>query len=403
MLFSFLRRPLIGVIDFPEPGEHFRGRIRLKGWVLSRKLADTTLAVLLDGQPVAAEIQRQPRPDVLAAYPWADPGQPQPGFTAEVSTESIPLGRHEIEVQAEAHGRRMVVGRREIRIVGEEVVPSPLLFIHIPKTAGTSLTTYLEKQYPNDTVCLHAENLVFSRPERARQEAMNCNLMSAHLVIETLDRYFDTRRFKKLTVFRRPERQLISHLAWIRRLGDLARKAELARHPEYIQEAVRRLDRLGTVAFLQTLTVEENRLLDNCQSRYLLPQGTRGVTEDMAEMALQQLAEIDLVGITEKLDDFLLLLAYRMGWEPPREAPRVNTGSRKALEQFENEEKGLDAEIARLTRLDRIVYAAAEEKFNQAFGAMLRELGFNEDPDPDREILRKAIVRTVRGGSPGSG
>lgn len=397
-MISSLSIPPLGKIDSPEPDSPFRYRIRLRGWVLSRNRFMPGLHVRVDGRPVTARIRRTSRPDVLQAYPWARKRQPRPGFSAEISTQDLTPGDHEVAVWARFLTYKHLVDRRVLRILSDDETPDPLLFVHIPKTAGTSLTSYLTTHYLPDAICQHMENHLPGKWRLRRRAPVACDLMTAHLEIETLDRLFDTRRFRKLSVFRQPERQLISHLAWIRGLGELDRQADLEEHPGYVQSAVRRLAALGPAVFLENLTTEESRLLDNCQTRYLLPQATRSVDESRLEEALARLEKIDLVGTTERLDDFLLLLAHRMGWAPAPQAPRLNPGRPEALARFDNAGEDLQRQIARLTRLDRRVYAAAEEKFSRAFGAMLQELGLDGEPEPDRVRLRKAIEAANQSG-----
>jgi hypothetical protein len=261
----------------------------------------------------------------------------------------------------------MKLSARTIRLAAAEEIPHPLLFVHIPKTAGTSLTAYLERQYPADTVLLHAENRVFQGSPEENRRLGDFRLLSAHLEFETLERLVDVERHLKITVFREPQRQLASHLAWIEGLGAPGKRAELAQMPEYIRSAVERIGRLGHAGFLDALTPPEARLLDNCQTRYLLPQATVDVDESLLPGALERLERFSLVGTTERLDDFLLLLAQRMGWEPPEAAPRLNAGSRERLEGLAPAGE-LEKPFERLTRLDRAVYAAAAARFERDFG-----------------------------------
>lgn len=384
-------KQLFGAADCPQAGQLFRATIRVQGWVLARAGGDVGIEILVDGQPVAVRIRREIRPDVHRACPWARRRQPVPGFWAELPVETLAPGAHTIAVWAEASGRRALLAQRTCEIEVPGTGPAPLLFVHIPKTAGTSLVAELTRHYPTDAICLNVENLIREgSPEEVRLLS-RFDLVSAHLEFETLERLLAPSRFTSLSVFREPEQQLVSHLGWIRQLGDPDRDVELAAHPGYIRAAVARIDRLGLAGFLDTLTDEERRLLDNCQARYLLPQATVSAEERHLESALARLQQIDLVGVTEKLDDLLLLVAFKMRWNPPRQTPRLNMRREKSPKDSEAVSEALATRMDPLTRLDKVVYAAAAARFQRQFDDMLVQLRLDGVPDPKRTRLRAAI------------
>ena len=89
-------------------------------------------------------------------------------------------------------------------------------------------------------------------------------------------------------------------------------------------------------------------------------------------LALQALDGIAFAEVSERMDDTLAALGALLGFAPPPRAPRVNElgtriaagdpGFRPVRPEALSDE--VEAELDRLTKLDRVVYAAAVRRFD---------------------------------------
>ena len=85
---------------------------------------------------------------------------------------------------------------------------------------------------------------------------------------------------------------------------------------------------------------------------------------------MDALTSMDFVGITEDMDGSMAVLGGMLGFDPPAKAPRVNitprldTGGTLSGEGLHAPiTRRVTVQLARLTRLDCLVYEAAYERF----------------------------------------
>ncbi len=246
------------------------------------------------------------------------PDAPQAGYRLEVA--SSPGERYQIEIELES-GKRWKLA--ELRLHQHE--QPKLLFMHIPKAAGSSVNRFLAGHYSRSKHVVHIESDPDwqQNPDRIRQ----LDFISGHVPLPQLARKLNLDDYRKLTVLREPYAQLASHLAWIRRLADPGEEQRLERHPGYIQALSRKLsaiefsDPASLRSLISGLNESETRLLDNCQVRYFTAVAQdEHVSPLNLEQAVQDSAIFDLIGNADAVGDFLEAIARDMGWAPPRQA-----------------------------------------------------------------------------------
>ncbi len=241
-----------------------------------------------------------------------------------------------------------------------------LLFLHIPKTAGTSLNSYLEAQFdPADTE-LHIENHILGQPKESFDFLNEKNLLSAHLKYDTLKNSLDLEKFFTITLLRDPIRQTLSHLSWMKHIGFPENKKKFDNHPDYIKQIVGRMHTLSWGEYFATMNHHEKNFFDNCQTRYMLPTyGDTELDESYQYAAIQNLHRINLAGTIEKFDQFLLLLAFYMGWQPPSKTPRKNLSLNKYSIDPVVEGEEFIINLEKLTRHDNVLYKTAQDIFTR--------------------------------------
>ena len=109
-----------------------------------------------------------------------------------------------------------------------------VLFLHIPKTAGSSLT---------DAFCFSFQHFLRDghlpgSPWRGIMERGEPFFVSGHFPIATIADVIERPEVFSFTVLRDPWEQVVSHIRWVKAYGDPARAAKLAEIDPSIAERV---------------------------------------------------------------------------------------------------------------------------------------------------------------------
>lgn len=188
-----------------------------------------------------------------------------------------------------------------------------IYYVHIPKTAGSTLNYHLGEYYGSHNSWVHFEgNKNWSKPYKAAI-VKNYNFLSAHMNYVDVSERLDLSNYKIVTLLRNPLKQLISHLNWVARVSDDPSSRFFKNHPKVIQDLSVKLrnikwEDVDTLHhFVKNLSLHERNLFDNCQTRYLVSKQTRSekINVKCVDEALKNLEAIDVVGQTERYDDFL--------------------------------------------------------------------------------------------------
>lgn len=247
-----------------------------------------------------------------------------------------------------------------------------LLYLHIPKTAGTSLNAYMASHFSQDSVALHIEHEKLGRPWRTG-DFSDKQLVAGHLKYDQWQALFDVSRYTFVTVLREPGQQVMSQLAWLTRFTrDESREEREKLHPEF-QAMIARLARVGPAAFLESITGMEIEVFDNAQSRLLLSLPYKYQLEESHYAAVcERLASFDLVGLTGYVQEFALMLAWHMGWRPGASIQRLNQARPDYYKDIRTAPPQLQEIIRDRTRMDQRMYEHAGRLFDRQRQALMR-------------------------------
>ena len=241
-----------------------------------------------------------------------------------------------------------------------------LFFLHIPKTAGSSVNQSLKNQLGRLPAYTHIEGLMDSW-----NELLDARFLSGHITYPTYEKNFAPSNFVVAAFFREPYKHIESHLNWVRHLMEPKKHDFLIEHPVVVQTIAQKLSLLDFASsktwgqFVKQLKPVQYGLFDNLQVRYLSDvKPSERVTETHLEQALARLKKIQLVGIAEHFDESMSLIHQAMGFDKPVEKNvRSNVNSFSYGADFSN----LDNQkaIEPLVKFDQILYQQALLQFSQ--------------------------------------
>jgi hypothetical protein len=241
----------------------------------------------------------------------------------------------------------------------------PILFMHIPKTAGTSFNTLAHSLFAKEGAVAHLE-LHDQRSYRHLQKSNR--FLSGHLPVALWKRHFDLHRSDLFTIVREPYGQLHSHLTWLIETGTNPQSSYFLQQNRVIVELGQRLARLDLTSasalqrFAAALDDLEAAFLDNLQTRYFLDQETcRRIGPEQVRQALENLDVFTMIGLTEDYPAFVdtFLGHYRL--RRPEVGDRLNRSSSPPL--FDHRQPDIQAALAPLVNFDIQVYNRIKEKW----------------------------------------
>ena len=182
--------------------------LMLTGWAVHPKNSVQRVRLLQEEHVVAQAPVSLSRPGVGARYP-DHIGAGSSGFRLEAG--GLSEGGYHLEACVDA---AEPVKLADIRL--REASRPRVLFVHIPKTAGSSFNSWLSGKFEQDRFAIHVESLPqwFSHVEHFR----NFDFVSGHLTLTHFERRLNIADYYCVTFVREPYAQLASHLAWIRKL-----------------------------------------------------------------------------------------------------------------------------------------------------------------------------------------
>lgn len=227
-----------------------------------------------------------------------------------------------------------------------------IIFLHIHKTAGTTLHRIIERQYRPEQIWTLDEQhvlddlLALSDAQRAEIQMLSGHMIfGLHAYMPGTSTYF--------TLLREPIERAISFYYFIRR------------NPHHYHFDPIRSGGLSLEGFLEA---RHNNMMDNGQTRMLAgalqyDQPVGECTRELLELAKRNLRDsFSVVGLVEYFDESLLLLRQAYGWRNLFYVKQNVTDSRPLKEELSPDALDLAAEY---NQLDLELYRYATSLFEQ--------------------------------------
>ena len=237
-----------------------------------------------------------------------------------------------------------------------------LFNLHIPKTAGSSLNKEAFNWFSEEKVSTHLEsNSLWSS---SVFDVAAYDYLSGHIIYPSLKGKLDS-NYKLSVILRKPDEHIISHLNWLRRLGDKGEEERLNNHSDQVKKIVAQIvsvdlsDSDALSKFFIWLEREQFFLFHNTQTTYL--SGGNYVNAYHLRLALKNLNKFDYVGITERFDEFVVFLGYSLGVGVPSASVKENVND--AFYGLDIHNKDLRAVLQPFIQYDWILYEEARKIF----------------------------------------
>jgi len=241
--------------------------------------------------------------------------------------------------------------------------PGLIAFLHIPKTAGTTLNSVLSREFtPDECYEIMMRGMAWILP---KQPIIRRSLISFSKVLRLRTAVRTQRRLR--LVRGHFDLSIAKHLPADTRFFTLLRDPVERAISHYYHYRRRTIDRLHPLAMRTTLKEWVSACgiveMDNGQTRRLAGEMNLAcgrVTPAMLERAMSRLAKFAVVGITERFDESLVLLQRAFGWRVRPGLPE-NVGENRPA-RIDVGEEALRT-IERCSRFDLELYRFASGLF----------------------------------------
>jgi len=252
-----------------------------------------------------------------------------------------------------------------------------LYFLHIPKTAGTSLISILDSYFKNDEVLrLHAWKYLLPK--------MPLDFSKYRFVRGHYGIGFYRLLPKKplyLTALRDPKGIIISSYKMIQRQPEEAKRysipqgktiSELITDPKIEGLNDTQVHWLAVDLDVISLTknMDMNELANFQPEEHSYFKHPNMSDDELLKTAKQNLVEFAWVGILERFEESLFLLHYQFGWKPIRDTRKRNVAPKGLNDLNDAAKKQLDE----CTKLDREIYKYGLELFESRYLKMVSDL-----------------------------
>ena len=245
---------------------------------------------------------------------------------------------------------------------------TPICFMHIPKTAGTSFNSFARSCFAGDRFFTHIERL----DEKALHSGVDqAQFLAGHLPLYELGSLVDLSRYDLISIIREPYSHLHSHLNYVRgvRPGSRFEIHYGFRHNETVKALSDELNRVDFSDFdeindfVAGLHDYQRDFFDNIQTRYFLDYRPERVGEEELQRACDNISRFSSVGLTEAYDHFKNQFCHSIAITSGEQKLQSNKSEHYQL--FDLAEPDVKAALRPLVEYDLKLYKFVSTRFWQ--------------------------------------
>lgn len=281
---------------------------------------------------------------------------------------------------------------------------SHVIYVHIPKTAGSSINRFFSQLFQKQSET-HIESRAILKDQTSDQLFDRYRFLSGHIAWHAWQKAIGAHQWDTICTLRDPIQHIASHISWVRLLGEPEQKSRLKKHNDSIQKIVHYLCTLDLsqpedILKLQNWLVENQLMLfHNTQTRYLCGgKAEPEISQTQLKTAQATLDKIHFVGIAERLQEFMLMLAstYQM---LPAETLKIYENSNQQRFGLDTQMPETQDALLPFIKADKILFEQARKRFIGDFHQFLADLemrapsGFSHT---NVEVLFQHIKKSIQ-------
>jgi len=259
-----------------------------------------------------------------------------------------------------------------------------IFYLHIPKTAGSSMNKFLTSQFQENESLTHIESKIDFNKDEDIKRAKSYALLSGHVPLPHIQQKLDVLNERvTLVTLRNPMEHVISHIAWVRKLGDKSEEGRLKQHNTTVQKIVKKLLTLDLSKvddikkLIYWLEKEKIYLFHDTQIKYI--GGGGGIIQPhIVNSALVNLKRITYVGISERLGEFQAMLCDALSWKIEDAKKQENKNDSYYGLNIQDEE--IRKALQPLIQWDILIYREARQRFISDMHLFLSALEMKKGP-----------------------
>ena len=271
-----------------------------------------------------------------------------------------------------------------------------VFFLHIPKTAGTTLAAILEHHFDKDKIFpFYQIGELSGVPKQVFERS---RYIRGHFYYDAVQKFW-RRKPVTITMLRDPIERFLSHFAQTQRATDLPESTR--KHVEHMSiddfiDDTKLLTRLGfldrqTRMIATKFNFDDPSELPQLIRASYMPEASRIETQ----FAVRLLETFAFFGLSERFQDSLYLLAYTFGWQPIGDFQKLNVAPLKPHRRDISPDT-LNR-IAAKNALDMELYKYAQQLFETRVSRMTQELLDNYGDRSHASLNYPLPVETLHG------
>jgi len=261
-----------------------------------------------------------------------------------------------------------------------------VVFLHIPKTAGSSFTKIIKSLYPSDQIYhqMESNTLIAHLQQRQNRE----KLYIGHYYFDVL-RYF-AEPPTVLTFLREPRNRVLSHYYFYKAQSEKS----VALLPWWDQHIVELTRKHSFANFISLDLPEIDKAFSNLQTRHIAsstdfdPPRSAKETTELLNLAISHLRDMAFVGIVERFEESLEIFRYQFGLEAEIRPLAVNVNKARPGDNSEVSVFDHNPVAQRRIALDQKLYQEAMARLTAAVNQMPATATQPEPPKSEGFISR---------------